>query len=262
MMLAKVFFWGARGLYLGRAFGLRAHRNAVAVLAVSLDMPARLARNPEQSSAGHVDFRTALIPPNTLHHLRSPESNRMAFLYVDALSADYRRLQDAMRSREPRFSLGHIVESRLIKRLLALADGTHWPDARDDLSSLLDLSSRREPDLRIAGALKQLHASPGDDHSLAHTARCVQLSPSHFLHLFKAQTGVPYRRYRLWTRMGAALKSMRIGMSLTDAAHAAGFSSSAHFSTAFTEMFGLPPSRLTLPRSDADAATCQAAFHS
>jgi AraC-like DNA-binding protein len=63
--------------------------------------------------------------------------------------------------------------------------------------------------------------------------------------LFKEETGVPYRRYRLWTRMGAALKALRSGRSLTHAAHEAGFSSSAHFSTAFAEMFGLPPSRVS-----------------
>jgi AraC-like DNA-binding protein len=33
-------------------------------------------------------------------------------------------------------------------------------------------------------------------------------------------------------------------MSLTEAAHAAGFASSAHFSAAFREMFGMMPSEL------------------
>ena len=34
------------------------------------------------------------------------------------------------------------------------------------------------------------------------------------------------------------------GVSLTEAAHAAGFASSAHFSTAFRDMFGMMPSEL------------------
>ena len=240
----KLYFWRARGLYLGQPFGLRPHRNAVAVLCVSLDLPARLARNPLRSTAGYVPFRSALIPPNTLHHLCSPDGNRMAFLYVDALSDDCRRLQAAMRSREPRFGLGHAVEPDLIRTLLVLASGRHWPDAREELSAMLDLAGSPNPDARIAAALDQLHASPGDDHSLASTARGARLSPSHFLHLFKQETGVPFRRYRIWVRMGAALKAVRAGRSLTEAAHDAGFSSSAHFSSAFTEMFGLPPSRL------------------
>lgn len=260
MTAAKLFFWGARGLYLGQAFGLRPHRNAVAVLCVSLDLPAQLARDPLRCT-GHVSFRSALIPPNTLHHLRSPDGNRMAFLYVDALSADCRQLRAAMRSREPRFGLAHAAEPGLISILLAVAAGRHWPDARDELSAMLKLSDSSSPDARIADVIARLHASPGDDHSLARAAQGARLSPSHFLHLFKAETGVPFRRYRTWVRMGAALKAVRGGGSLTDAAHAAGFCSSAHFSSAFTEMFGLPPSRLVARRNATDSVA-QVALHS
>jgi AraC-like DNA-binding protein len=48
--------------------------------------------------------------------------------------------------------------------------------------------------------------------------------------------------------MGCAVRSMAAGQSLTDAALIAGFSSSAHFSAAFKEMFGMAPSRLTQMR--------------
>ena len=74
--------------------------------------------------------------------------------------------------------------------------------------------------------------------------RALGLSTSRFLHLFKAQTGAPLRRYRLWNWMGAAVSAYRGGASLTEAAHAAGFASSAHFSTAFRDMFGMTPSEL------------------
>ncbi len=56
---------------------------------------------------------------------------------------------------------------------------------------------------------------------------------------------VPLRRYRLWRRMALAMLAVRDGGTLTQAAHAAGFASSAHFSTAFRRMFGIAPSRLT-----------------
>jgi AraC-like DNA-binding protein len=41
---------------------------------------------------------------------------------------------------------------------------------------------------------------------------------------------------------------MSAGQPLTEAALAAGFSSSSHFSAAFREMFGLPPSQLAASR--------------
>ncbi|MBR1213416.1 helix-turn-helix transcriptional regulator [Bradyrhizobium sp. JYMT SZCCT0180] len=74
--------------------------------------------------------------------------------------------------------------------------------------------------------------------------RAPGLSASRFLHLFKAETGVPLRRYRIWNRMGAAVRACGEGSSLTEAAHAAGFASSAHFSSAFRDMFGMMPSDL------------------
>ena len=45
--------------------------------------------------------------------------------------------------------------------------------------------------------------------------------------------------------MGVATRAIVAGESLTAAALDAGFSSSAHFSAAFREMFGMEPSRLS-----------------
>lgn len=66
-----------------------------------------------------------------------------------------------------------------------------------------------------------------------------------FRHLFVAATGLPVRRYRLWIAMGSAMRAVARGETLTTAAHAAGFSSSAHFSSSFRGMFGMEPSRLS-----------------
>ena len=56
---------------------------------------------------------------------------------------------------------------------------------------------------------------------------------------------MPLRRYKLWIAMGVAMRAIVPGESLTNAALDAGFSSSAHFSAAFREMFGMEPSRLS-----------------
>ena len=44
--------------------------------------------------------------------------------------------------------------------------------------------------------------------------------------------------------MARVMRVINNGGSLTEAAHAAGFSSSAHFSASFRAMFGLSPSAL------------------
>jgi AraC-like DNA-binding protein len=109
---------------------------------------------------------------------------------------------------------------------------------------LLGIGMRADTDVRIVAALRQMRDEPHRSHSLTELGACAGLSASRFLHLFKAETGVPLRRYRLWNRMGAAVGAFHDGMSLTEAAHAAGFASSAHFSAAFREMFGMMPSEL------------------
>ncbi|WP_234390890.1 helix-turn-helix transcriptional regulator [Nocardia suismassiliense] len=76
-------------------------------------------------------------------------------------------------------------------------------------------------------------------------ARRVGLSTTRLTHLFSAQVGLPLRRYVLWTRISTAIARVAAGDDLTAAAHAAGFSDSAHLTRTCRETFGLPPSALT-----------------
>jgi AraC-like DNA-binding protein len=242
----RIFFWGARALYLGPAAGLSAHRNAVAVLCAGLDEPFGLAIDPPDPPAGHVACSTALVPPGTRHHLAAPAST-MAFLYLDAWSADWQTL-----SAQSSAGYGIAAEYAYLAALARLEAGLPWSSAREEIAAALGLAAPQRTDPRIAAMLRQMRESPAETHPLAAAARAASLSPSRLQHLFKESTGVPFRRYRLWIRMGAAIRSLAAGASMTDSAMAAGFASSAHFSTAFRDMFGLQPSwlqkaRLALP---------------
>jgi AraC-like DNA-binding protein len=229
-------------LYLGPAFGLTPHRNATAVLAVALGATLEVVDDPVDSNGTYRAARSVLIPANTLHHLRISEG-LLAFLYVDPLSRDLAAIGARMQDITPRASFDLVEEGAVIDVLTGLADGrTSVRDGRDMLGGLLGIGAREKPDLRILSALQRMRDEPHRSHSLAELGECAGLSTSRFLHLFKAQTGIPLRRYRLWNRMAAAVGAFRNGDSLTQAAHAAGFASSAHFSTAFRDMFGMMPS--------------------
>jgi AraC-like DNA-binding protein len=255
--------WGPRVLYLGPAFGLTPHRNATAVLAVALGATLEVADDPADPNGKYRAARSVLIPPNTLHHLRiagalssevetsSPQENAsnreskgsMAFLYVDPLSPDLAAVGARMQDVAPRAAFDLVNENAVIDVLTRLADGrTSMRVGRDALGGLLGLGAREKPDGRILSALQRMRDEPHKSHSLAELGACAGLSTSRFLHLFKEQTGIPLRRYRLWIRMAAAVGAFRSGGSLTEAAHAAGFASSAHFSAAFRDMFGMMPS--------------------
>jgi AraC-like DNA-binding protein len=244
MGAAKLIGWGARVLYLGPAFGLTPHRNATAVLAVGLDARLEVADDPADRATDYRAARSVLILPNSLHHLRI-ERGRMAFLYVDPLGRDLKALIARMTDTTPRAAFDLREESGVIEIMTDLAEGRITAQGgRASLGELLGVGSPGKTNAHIAAALRHMRDEPQRAHRLTTLAARASLSPSRFLHLFKAETGVPLRRYRIWNRMGAAIRSSGEGASLTEAAHAAGFASSAHFSSAFRDMFGMMPSDL------------------
>jgi AraC-like DNA-binding protein len=80
--------------------------------------------------------------------------------------------------------------------------------------------------------------------TLADVARQVHLSASRLSRLFNEQLGLSFPAYVRWTRLMCALDQVRAGANMTEAAHAAGFSDSAHANRVCHEMFGLAPSEL------------------
>jgi AraC-like DNA-binding protein len=74
---------------------------------------------------------------------------------------------------------------------------------------------------------------------------------------FEAELGLPFRRYRLWRRMAWVMRTVAAGGTLTEAAHTAGFSSSAHLSSTFKRLFGLTASDLLAWRVAIDVSEDQ-----
>jgi len=101
---------------------------------------------------------------------------------------------------------------------------------------------QRAMDDRIARALAFVRASDARGLALERVAREVFLSPSRFAHLFTEEVGLPFRRYLLWRKLTRAIDEFGRGATLSGAAHAAGFSDSAHLTRTFYQMFGIPPS--------------------
>ena len=107
-------------------------------------------------------------------------------------------------------------------------------------------------DPRIANVLERIRDRPGAEMSLAQAATVAHLSPSRFRHLFVIQTGISFRAYLLWARVGYAVARGMTGSSWTAAAQQAGFADSAHLSRTCRRMFGVSPTMLV--REDQDIA--------
>jgi AraC-like DNA-binding protein len=103
----------------------------------------------------------------------------------------------------------------------------------------------RLPDPRIQRIIAHAASHLEQPLNLAGASAGVHLSPSRLRHLFVEQTGLAFKTYLLWLRLVSAVQVYSEGKSLTEAAHAAGFSDSAHFSRIFKRTFGLPATTLT-----------------
>ena len=77
--------------------------------------------------------------------------------------------------------------------------------------------------------------------TLDELAQSLNLSYHRTSHLFAATMGITVRTYQLWQKLYLVNDPLVKGANLTNAAHAAGFVDSAHFSRAFQTAYGRSP---------------------
>ena len=102
-------------------------------------------------------------------------------------------------------------------------------------------TARRRVERARAFIADRPEANPGL-YAVAAAAAC---SPFHLTRLFKQQTGMTIRAYRLRLRLAVALQEIADGaMDLAALALRAGFSHHSHMTVSFQKVFGMPPSML------------------
>jgi AraC-like DNA-binding protein len=217
-----VWLWPGHAAYLGPSLRLDHHSGSVHCLALGIDHEFTV-----HTATGSRRARSAFIPARTRHRIAG--DGRMLFFYLDPTSATDGLLA-AMTDRTQAIAYDHRDE-----RALAGQDPEHLRRT---------LVGSPVGDQRIRLAMRTLLADPASVRGAADLAREVGLSTSRFLHLFSANAGTSFRRYRLWARMLRVAVAVDKGMDLTTASTEAGFSSSNHFSDAFHAMFGLTASAL------------------
>jgi AraC family transcriptional regulator len=205
-----------------------------------------------ETREGQVSGGVAAVAPDTEHTFEATEG-AVAHLFVDPDGRHGRTLQRKLFSNASVVPIPGSEVGELPARLLAdfEAFDTASPAltalGRDLLAQLVPDSERDErPEARVrkmsAWAAERLDKPLSLEEAAAH----VGLSSGRARHLFVESTGLPFRTYLLWLRLTKAVDLFSAGTSLTDAAHAAGFSDSSHLSRTFRRMFGIAADSLRM----------------
>ncbi len=242
------YFWAGHFLYLGRCPANTVHMHYALQVIVNREGLFQLRRD-----GASIECAGVIVGSGCPHQLLSP-SNAHSWIH---LLIDHE--SDVARSITKRH-LGEgqvkVLDVDLIERLRGCIDVPgnllrscrHAGDVYNKLVTELGGYSdhaAEAADPRIKAALDLLKAKYLTRKVVvADLARHACLSESRLRHLFTEQIGIPLRRYVLWLRLMTAVQFAVQGESLTQAAHSAGFSDSAHLCRTFRRMYGITLSGL------------------
>ncbi len=98
----------------------------------------------------------------------------------------------------------------------------------------------------IRRALDYLEVHHADNLSLTALATLVDLSPYHFLRVFRTRLGLPPHAYLVQLRVAAAKRLLALGMPISQAAIEVGFADQSHLSRHFKRLVGVTPGQYLL----------------
>lgn len=226
---------GDRALYIGELAATGWHRHACPVLLIGLS-----GRFAVHLAGRHVETcRSALIDAG-IDHVFDPRGEKVALLYLEPDAIEARRLRRRFLDEGP------VIWDPAVPPTDKFAYASRLGSF--DLASLLQQECPRPLalDPRVAASLHALRGLRVAGARAA-LAAAAGLSESRFNHLFREETGVSFRSYRVWSQVRKAMSCIDMSRKLTSAALEGGFSDSSHFSRTFRKTFGMTPSSVLKP---------------
>lgn len=242
----RVLMWRGGSLWVSRDTGLvQPHAHHAIQITLAPERPIRL-RSADAS--GWQDTQAAIVMPDRPHQFDGcGQDVVMVFVEPETTAG---RLLIARYGQAPLMPIDDaavVTQARhVLAGLAARASDEALVDGANTIIGLLagDVPEAASVDPRIARAVDWIRDRLDSPISLAQAAAVAHLSPGRFRHLFVAQTGISFRAYLLWARMGSAMAAAMAGQSWTEAAQHAGFADSAHLTRTCRRMFGIAPTML------------------
>lgn len=245
---SQIYLWDQRTLYIGPLSEPLNLSQGAATLLVSLDKPVAF-QTPEMKTP--LECQSLLLPPGLNISINTKEAI-IANCNLDPMGADFAAFSEQMQNTLGHVQYGLIEEDFFRDKYLSIYENQlNTESAYEALNSLIVFAEERQLiphkiDPRILSVVEKIKTNVDDNLSIESLAESINLSVPRLVQLFKIQTGIPVRRYRLWHRLYVTAIRIGEGYSLTDAAVAAGFSDSAHFTNTFKAMLGMAPTSFIL----------------
>lgn len=234
----NLFMWSNLTLFFGPLHCLKFHSMGAVAINVGLYQPFIL----KTINGTSKPYRCAIIPAGCKHELNA-FGNIVASLIIEKNSTAYASLKKRILFHTSKVT--SIADSKLIECFQKIYEEKPTKAEIYQLLNLLlntDNETNENVDPRINKTMKTIQLDPGNDFSQEYLASSVGLSSSRFRHLFREQSDIPYRRYRMWRRVVSAMDTLHKVDNLTYAAMEAGFTDSAHFNRCFRDTLGVNPS--------------------
>jgi AraC-like DNA-binding protein len=243
----KLYIWVNQMLYLGVSpVPYRKHAIVSDKLIISLEGVIEITLE----NGNTIRSRTCLVKAGINFEKSNINTKNavMAIYYIAPITQDYCALESIMSFATKGVHFDHPEEDVLIQSLLSIRNVSTTPKKAFSMLRKLIVQPHlenhkfRDFDERIVEIIIKIKNTVSENISIKRFADDVNLSESRLEKLFKDQVGIPITKYRLKYRVFIGIIHLALGRSITEAALAAGFASSSHFSKSFSAINGIPPS--------------------
>jgi len=235
----KIYFDNNWGFSIGKFEENLPHKHYAIQINISLDSELILTKGNNEISK----LKNFLIKSNVTHQLTCKTEHLLLLFYPTSSIGYY---LDQLSDNDITEFKHPILKQLKICCINFLNGKIDFRNVVSEISRLLEPFTYKHEmeefykDHRITDAIKYLEVNFNRVISLKEIAEIHFLSESRFLHLFKENTGITFRKFQQWNKVSKSFSTL-LKQNLTETAHQFGFTDSSHYSKVFKETFGFTP---------------------